>query len=44
MVTRRRGWLRSVGLVSEENGGPMTRRKVGILVFPEVEVLDFCEP
>ena len=23
---------------------PMTRRKVGILVFPEVEVLDFCGP
>ena len=22
----------------------MTRRKVGILVFPEVEVLDFCGP
>jgi transcriptional regulator GlxA family with amidase domain len=23
---------------------PVTRRKVGILVFPEVEVLDFCGP
>ena len=22
----------------------MTRRRVGILVFPEVEVLDFCGP
>ena len=22
----------------------MTRRKVGILIFPEVEVLDFCGP
>ena len=22
----------------------MTRRKVGIVVFPEVEVLDFCGP
>ena len=25
-------------------GTPMTRRKVGILIFPEVEVLDFCGP
>ena len=25
-------------------GPPMTRRRVGILVFPEVEVLDFCGP
>src|SRR6516165_1015928 len=28
----------------KQGTGAMTRRKVGILIFPEVEVLDFCGP
>jgi transcriptional regulator GlxA family with amidase domain len=30
--------------IESRKSGPMTRRRVGILVFPEVEVLDFCGP
>ena len=36
--------FKSLSGFSSERAVPMTRRRVVILVFPEVEVLDFCGP